>query len=417
MDQLDKQLNNLEPVPEKVKTKKNWWLVGSVMVAMIVVGLIFVLTTIEINKYKIVLENNINQLGNEPLEEEKTAEQKSEAYNFFKELESEGIVFGVINEAVFKWRDCRPITTCADSSEIVKIYGYGAVLEKSSVNIYELLRQKGFKKAIANEADGTISGSSGYQKDNMACEIGNKYQGKKSEIYEKLRSGQSDDLTRVITLECGLLPKEGSYLSICNLKDNHRYYLNKELKTEGVLKFIDENYWIDKGGLFLEDDGCQIPIMSWLTECSADIKNCHKLEIMKDYLDKKIILNGILKEIRQYKYDEGKRRLIGYFVITDINNVVIDEVVDWRDKCIKSGGQVETVCASGIPPHCQDLCSCDRISFVEVTNKNTGEKIEKAYSFRILKDNECFDCQSDIECQEQNKDSWCQEDICYKKFK
>ena len=116
-----------------------------------------------------------------------------------------------------------------------------------------------------------------------------------------------------------------------------------------------------------------------------------------------------------YKGDMGGIKCVDNRCV-EVAEEVIDKEYDWEARCIQSGGNIEEVCTDSFPSHCINFCSCDNRGFVSVINQRTGEYIEKAFKARILKDNQCFDCSTDVECSDQTKGYWCQEGYCYKSF-
>ncbi len=143
------------------------------------------------------------------------------AYVFLRKIILEVSTDFVIKDAVFKWKDCdeyKEELILSDDSTIdvlkcanlktLDIDGYQIIADESAfegVNIYGILKEEGFEKSFVNKVDGTISGISGYQRDNLVCQVINKYKGGKDDIYRKLLSSQGSDLKRSITIKCGIL--------------------------------------------------------------------------------------------------------------------------------------------------------------------------------------------------------------------
>lgn len=83
-----------------------------------------------------------------------------------------------------------------------------------------------------------------------------------------------------------------------------------------------------KGNFFLEDNNCQIQVSSWapatVARCPPDVKDCKEPATMATYLDRKVRLNGILKELPKEEYIDQKWTVIGtYYTITDVKNVSV----------------------------------------------------------------------------------------------
>lgn len=117
-------------------------------------------------------------------------------------------------------------------------------------------------------------------------------------------------------------------ISVCDLTNNFALYTNKTIQIEAIAKFIGESYWAQKGDFFLEDNNCQIQIFSWapttVAQCPPTVKNCNAPATMQSYLDKKVRLNGILKELPKEEYINQKWTVVGtYYIITDVKNVSI----------------------------------------------------------------------------------------------
>lgn len=115
-------------------------------------------------------------------------------------------------------------------------------------------------------------------------------------------------------------------VTLSDLANNPSSYINKTIQVEGTLKFIGENYWSGKGDYFLKDDGSQIQVMAWapisVAQCAPSLKGCNPPPIMLDYVDKKLRLNGVLKEFPKKEYINKKWKVVGnYYAISDVSNV------------------------------------------------------------------------------------------------
>lgn len=119
-------------------------------------------------------------------------------------------------------------------------------------------------------------------------------------------------------------------VSLCDLANNPALYINKTIQVEATVKFVGASYQAQKGDFFLEDSNCQIQVVSWapttVAQCPPNIKDCKEPATMATYLDKKVKLNGIFKELPKEEYINKKWTVVGsYYVITDVKNVSLIE--------------------------------------------------------------------------------------------
>lgn len=101
------------------------------------------------------------------------------------------------------------------------------------------------------------------------------------------------------------------------------------MKIDATVRFIGESYWAQKGDFFLEDGNCQMQVFSWAPTTVAhcppnDVKNCKEPATMANYLDKRVKLDGVFKELPKEEYINKKWTVVGtYYTITDVENVSI----------------------------------------------------------------------------------------------
>ncbi len=117
-------------------------------------------------------------------------------------------------------------------------------------------------------------------------------------------------------------------VSVCDIVNNTALYINKVIQVNGIVKFTGEHF-LDNEYL-LEDDNCQIQVSSWapisVAQCPPGVEICNPPLIMNDYLDKKVKVDGILKEVSKEEYINSKWVVVGtYYIIANVNNAQILE--------------------------------------------------------------------------------------------
>lgn len=117
-------------------------------------------------------------------------------------------------------------------------------------------------------------------------------------------------------------------VSVCDLANNPTLYTNKTIQVDATVKFVGENYYAQKGDFFLENDNCRVQVFSWVpitaAHCPPNVENCEEPATMVDYLDRKVKLNGIFKELPKEEYINKKWTVVGtYYAITNVKNVSI----------------------------------------------------------------------------------------------
>jgi hypothetical protein len=115
-------------------------------------------------------------------------------------------------------------------------------------------------------------------------------------------------------------------ISLCDMINNPTLYINKTIETEATLKLVGD--YFGGGEFFLEEGNCEIQVFSWapieVMNCPPTVEDCNPPSTMATYLDKKVQLTGIFKELPKEEYVNDEWTVVGtYYTITDVKNVSI----------------------------------------------------------------------------------------------